>query len=72
MRGFRSSAEHWRLPAGGSVVYTVRGTIVGLGPVTNTATVTTPAGVVDPNESNNSASEVNTPFGIYLPIVSKG
>jgi uncharacterized repeat protein (TIGR01451 family) len=45
------------LPAGGSVVYTVNGTANALGQLSNTATVTAPAGVTDGNPGNNSATD---------------
>ena len=44
------------LPAGGSVSITVSGTASGVGSVTNTATVTSPAGVPDPVAVNNTSS----------------
>ncbi len=47
------------LPAGGSVTYTVNGTIDGAftGTLSNTATVAAPGGVTDPNAGNNSATD---------------
>ena len=50
------------LPAGGSVTFTVNATVAGsaFGSITNTANVVAPAGVTDPNLSNNSASDTNT------------
>ena len=49
------------LPAGGSVTFTVTGTVPGgtAGVITNTATVTAPVGVTDPVPGNNSATDVN-------------
>jgi uncharacterized repeat protein (TIGR01451 family) len=44
------------LPAGGSVSITVSGTTSGVGSVTNTATITSPAGVPDPVAANNTSS----------------
>ena len=45
------------LPAGSSITYTVTGTVSGaaVGAITNTATVTTPAGVVDVNSHECTA-----------------
>ena len=50
------------LPAGTSVVYTATGTVSAsaTGTITNTAAVTPPAGVPDPNPGNNSATDVDT------------
>jgi uncharacterized repeat protein (TIGR01451 family) len=48
------------LPAGGSVTFTITGTATGLGATTNTATVTAPAGVLDPVAGNNSSSASTT------------
>lgn len=47
------------LPAGGSVTFTVNGTIDGAftGLLSNTATVTAPGGVTDPGAGNNSATD---------------
>jgi len=53
------------LPAGASVTYTLTATVssTATGTLANTATVTPPAGTVDPNPSNNSASDSNTVAG---------
>ena len=50
------------LPAGGSVTFTVTGTLGGTSPVTlsNMATVATPSGVTDPTSGNNSATDEKT------------
>ncbi|MFL6235594.1 MAG: hypothetical protein ACJ76N_20830, partial [Thermoanaerobaculia bacterium] len=50
------------LPAGGSVTYTASCTISSAanGLLTNTATVTAPAGVIDPTPGNNSATDSDT------------
>src|SRR6185369_5546900 len=50
------------LPAGGSVTYTVSATIspAASGALSNTATVTAPAGVTDPTPGNNSATDTDT------------
>ena len=50
------------LPAGGSVTYTASCTISAsaTGSLINTATVSAPAGVTDPNPANNSATDTDT------------
>ncbi len=50
------------LPVGGSVTFTVTGTLGGTSPVTlsNMATVATPSGVTDPTSGNNSATDEKT------------
>ena len=50
------------MPAGSSITYTVNATIASsaTGELTNTATVTAPSGVTDPNEANNSATDTDT------------
>jgi uncharacterized repeat protein (TIGR01451 family) len=50
------------LPAGGSVTYTVNGTIAGnfVGVLSNTATVTGSGPVTDTNAGNNSATDTTT------------
>jgi hypothetical protein len=47
------------LPSGGSVTYTAVCTVSPLaaGTISNTATVTAPAGVTDPNPANNSSTD---------------
>jgi uncharacterized repeat protein (TIGR01451 family) len=49
------------LPSGSTITYTVHGTVSAsaTGSVTNTATVTAPAGVTDPNATNNVAADIN-------------
>ncbi len=49
------------LPSGGSVTFLVTGTVdpSTTGVLTNTATVTEPAGVFDPTPGNNEATDVN-------------
>ncbi len=56
------------LPAGGSVTFTISGTAVGLGPITNTATVAAPGGVLDPAAGNNASSANTTLLGPDLTI----
>ena len=50
------------LPVGGFITYTAIGTVSALatGTLSNTATVTPPAGVNDPNVGNNTASDEDT------------
>ncbi len=50
------------LPAGASVTYTAVCSVSGSasGTLTNTATVTAPVGVTDPNAANNSATDIDT------------
>jgi uncharacterized repeat protein (TIGR01451 family) len=50
------------LPAGGSVVINIDGTVVGstLGSISNTATVAVATGIVDPNAVNNTATSLST------------
>jgi uncharacterized repeat protein (TIGR01451 family) len=50
------------LPAGTSVSVTLTGTIAAgfAGTIVNTATITPPAGVADPNPGNNSANDSNS------------
>jgi uncharacterized repeat protein (TIGR01451 family) len=54
------------LPAGGSVTYTVSGTVAAgtTGALSNTATVAAPAGVTDPTPGNNSATDTDTVVGL--------
>jgi uncharacterized repeat protein (TIGR01451 family) len=59
------------LPAGGSVTYTVAGTVAAgtTGTVSNTATVAAPAGVTDPTPGNNSATDTDTVVGlVYFTV----
>src|SRR5262249_41419495 len=50
------------MPAGSAITYRVTGTITAsaTGSLSNTATVTQPAGVSDPNPGNNSATDTDT------------
>ena len=50
------------LPVGATVTYTLTGTIsaAATGTLTNTATVTAPAGVTDPDLTNNTATDTDT------------
>jgi uncharacterized repeat protein (TIGR01451 family) len=57
--GSGNIADSLNLPSGGSVTYTAICTISGAasGILTNTATVTAPGSVTDPNPANNSATD---------------
>lgn len=50
------------MPVGSSITYTVTGTIsaAASGSLVNTATVSTPTGIVDPTPSNNTATDTDT------------
>jgi hypothetical protein len=49
------------LPSGGSVTFTVNGTIAqSSGTLSNTVTISTPSGVTDPSATNNSATDTTT------------
>ncbi|NCD72372.1 T9SS type B sorting domain-containing protein [Mucilaginibacter agri] len=54
--------ETVNLPAGSTVTYTVVAAITSniTGPLTTTATITTPAGVIDPTPVNNVAVDIDT------------
>jgi uncharacterized repeat protein (TIGR01451 family) len=60
------------LPVGASATYTLTGTLnlSATGSLTNTASVSVPAGVLDPNASNNSATDMDT-IGV-LAVTGKG
>ena len=60
------------LPANGTVVYTVQGTLASGWAFTNTATVACPAGVTDPNPADNSDSVTNRSHSVYLPLALYG
>ena len=51
------------VPVGGTVTYTINLSVPGslTGNLVNTATVAPPAGTTDPNNSNNSATDTDTP-----------
>jgi len=61
------------LPAGASVTFLLTGTISpsATGNLANTATVSVPPGVVDPNPANNSATDVNTPNAVAGLSIAK-
>lgn len=60
--GVGNIADTVNLPVGGSVTYTVTGTVspAATGTLVNTATITAPAGATDPNPGNNSATDTDT------------
>jgi uncharacterized repeat protein (TIGR01451 family) len=60
------------LPSGGSVTYTASCMIsaAATGSLSNTATVTAPAGVTDPTPGNNSATDSNTVNAPPAPVIS--
>ena len=62
MSGTGNITDTVNLPAGGSVTYTVNATInaAATGPLSNTATITAPAGANDPTPGNNSATDTDT------------
>ena len=61
------------LPAGSTITYTVNASIdsSATGSLVNTATVTTPAGVTDPNLSNNSATDTDALTSQVTLVVAK-
>ncbi|SOD54054.1 DUF11 domain-containing protein [Pseudoxanthomonas wuyuanensis] len=60
------------LPAGASVTYTLTLFVPSTfsGNLVNTATVTAPAGTIDPDTSNNSASDTDSQFPLPEPNVA--
>jgi uncharacterized repeat protein (TIGR01451 family) len=54
-------------PAGGSLTFTVTGTAGASGSIVNTARIDPPTGTVDPNPTNNNATDVT---GIVAPALS--
>ncbi|MEO8264284.1 MAG: hypothetical protein ABI706_02115 [Ilumatobacteraceae bacterium] len=54
------------LPVGGSVTFTLTAALSAsaMSPVANTATITPPVGATDPNPSNNSATDIDTPVRV--------
>jgi uncharacterized repeat protein (TIGR01451 family) len=61
------------LPAGGSATFTLSGTVAATttGNLVNTATVTAPAGITDPNPGNNSATDTDAPTASATLAVTK-
>ncbi|MFF5199484.1 hypothetical protein ACFY3B_07715 [Micromonospora parva] len=59
------------VPAGGTVTYTISGTVPSgtTGDLTNTATLTPPEGVTDPDCTPNCSSTVVTPAGPVVDLV---
>ncbi|MBK6798615.1 MAG: DUF11 domain-containing protein [Acidobacteria bacterium] len=63
------------LPSGGSVTFSITTTVTAtIGSVTNTATVTEPAGVTDTNTANNTASDTDpvTPVSNLVIVKTDG
>ncbi len=60
--GTGNIADVVNLPAGSKITYTVSGTIsaAATGAISNTATVTAPAGITELNAANNSATDVDS------------
>ncbi len=62
------------LPSGGSLTYVITAQVAagsGSGSITETATVSTPAGVTDPNGANNVAVDVNSCGTLYTLSLAK-
>ena len=61
------------LPVGASVTFTLTGTVAptATGNLVNTATVTPPAGIVDPNPGNNTATDTDTPTFVAGLVITK-
>ena len=58
----------------GTATFTATATVSSSGSniqLSNTATVSAPAGLIDPNPSNNNATDTDAPFNIYLPVLRK-
>ena len=62
------------IPAGGSVTFTVAGTISGSAPasITNTASINLPGNVVDPTPANNSSATTSVVPVADLSVVKQG
>jgi uncharacterized repeat protein (TIGR01451 family) len=60
--GTGSISDTVNLPAGSTITYTAHATVnpAAVGQLSNTATVTAPPGVEDPDQSNNTATDTNT------------
>lgn len=61
------------LPSGGSVTYTVTGTLAAnaTGTLSNTASVAAPSGVTDPTSTNNSATDSDSINLVADPSITK-
>jgi len=64
--GSGNISDTLNLPVGGTVTYTITGTVSqsAAGGLSNTATVTAPGDVTDPDETNNSATDTDTVAGL--------
>jgi hypothetical protein len=60
-----------KLPPGGTLIYTVRGTLTDIHPFFNTACADLPDIVQDPNPDNNCSTAENHPYLFYLPVTLK-
>jgi uncharacterized repeat protein (TIGR01451 family) len=73
--GIGNISQPVTLPAGASATFTATATInpAATGSLTNTATVTAPGGLTDPNPANNSATDTDTlTAGADLSITKTG
>ncbi|HVP69056.1 MAG TPA: hypothetical protein VMT17_17535 [Anaeromyxobacteraceae bacterium] len=72
--GTGSLATSASLPVGGSVTYLVATNVIagsGSGTVNNVATVSPPAGVTDPDPTNNSAADLDSIGPLYALALNK-
>jgi len=58
------------LPAGGTATFTATGTASGTGTLVNTATVTSPAWLIDPVPGNDSATDGDTEIVVLSVVVT--
>jgi hypothetical protein len=57
-------------PSGGVVTYTISGALYPWGGAVNVASITPPAGALDSNQVNNSATLSTTPtINVFLPLI---
>ncbi|WP_460952481.1 beta strand repeat-containing protein, partial [Spirosoma daeguense] len=70
--GYGNLNQTVNLPVGGSVRFVITGTLSAsaIGSLTNTASVTSAAGVSDPDETNNSVTNTVTVIPLMLPSIS--
>ena len=64
--GVAAISEAVDIPVGGSVTFTLSGTLSAstTSPLANTATITPPLGATDPNPANDSATDTDTPVRV--------
>jgi uncharacterized repeat protein (TIGR01451 family) len=60
------------LPSGGSVTFTLTGTAGNAATITNTAIVTPPTGITDPNLGNNTSTVITGGSSADLQVVKSG